>query len=298
MTYIVVQFDYHNRRGMYKKLLDVFLKSVEENDPENDVVVKMVQPPGVKTKHCFSSNTHKLAIWVEEMLKLPEGHEICFIDCDMMVLQSPNDVFENDFDIAYTKRPHPKGHRLPVNGGVVFCRNNERSRDLMKLWEKINNEMFNNRKFHEQWRKKYAGMNQSAFGYIMEHPNLYDAKMIPVPCNTYNVCNEYWSGVGEDDNIRIVHIKSQLRKMCLSGVCHMPKNREALQKWLELNEKVTGKKTVIINSPNQKRKKFKPVGRKTRKRNNVHSLEHDKEKVNEGICDTGRRKDKRRVYVP
>jgi hypothetical protein len=286
---------------MYEKLLRVFEQSVKENDPKNDVIVKMVAPPNVKRKHCFASNTHKLAIWVDEMKKLPEGHEICFIDCDMMVLKSPSDVFNLEFDLAYTKRPKPQGHRLPVNGGVVFCRNNERSRQFMMKWKEVNDKMYNNKDFHERWRKKYAGMNQSAFGYLMEHPKEYSAKLIPVECNTYNVCNESWHQVGQDSNIRIVHIKSDLRKMCIDGVCRKPAIRKAVEKWQELYCKAGGpdiKVQVVPFKKSNKPGKRNPIpaAKKKRTKNN-HKLDFGS-KDDETICNLIGRQKKRRLYTP
>jgi len=298
MTYIVVQFEYNNRHGMYEKLLRVFEQSVKENDPKNDVVVKRISPPKVKSKQCFSSNTLKLGVWVEEMEKLPEGHEICFIDCDMMVLKPSDDVFKNDFDICYTKRPRPQNSRLPVNGGVIFCKNNECSRHFMRHFRIINDKMYNDRKFHERWRKKYAGMNQAAFGYLLEHPKEYTAKLFGVECNTYNVCNESWHNVGKNQNIRIVHIKSALRKMCVTGSCTMPNCKKAVEIWNQLYKNAGGKDievrmTSAKVSPFSKKKSVVIPGTKR----NVHRLDMGKETDENIRCLIGR-KTKRRVYIP
>ena len=296
MTYIVVQFEYNNRQGMYTKLLRVFEQSVKENDPGNDTVVKTIPPPRVRNNQCFSSNTLKLGVWVEEMEKLPEGHEICFIDCDMMVLQPPNDVFELDFDIAYTKRPHKKTHRLPVNGGVVFCRNTEKARAFMKDWKSVNDKMFMDRKFHERWRKKYAGMNQSAFGYLMEHPQDYTAKLVPVECNTYNVCNESWNKVGHDSDIRIVHIKSALRKACTSGKCDNPQYKTAVLLWLGLYGRAGGPdiKLQMIPKHGKKGKRRNPIPAAKKKQSHIIIEGGD----DEGICDLTQRQNQRRLHLP
>jgi len=304
VKYIVVQFDYPNRKGMYEKLLKVFEQSVKENDPENEVIVKRVSYPQIKTKACFSSNTHKLAIWVSEMEKLQEGDELCFIDCDMMVLKSPNDVFQKDFDIAYTERPKSrKDTRLPVNGGVVFCRNNERSRQFMKRWKEVNDKMFRNPGFHQIWRKKYAGMNQSAFGYLLEHPKEYKAKLFPVPCNTYNVCNESWHKVGVDKNIRIVHIKSDLRRMCLEGVCRKPAIKQTIQIWLDLLVRAGGDKITLsvsaLNKPT--RRKRAPIPMNSKNKNKGHKSKRPIDfgvQEDETVHKLSGRQIKRRLFTP
>lgn len=226
MTFIIIQFDYSVRQGMYEKLMNVFIASIKHNMPDANIIEKRVQAPPVKSKRCFASNTLKLALWLKEMEKLPEGENICFADCDMLLLKSPEDVFENNFDIAYTVRLRKSP---PVNGGIVFAKNTEKARQFMKRWHEINDKMYAEPSFHHHYRQKYAGMNQAAFGWLLEHPKEYTAKLFPVPCKTYNSCNETWHII--DDNTRMIHIKGELRKTCIDGVVRLPSTRAAAERW-------------------------------------------------------------------
>lgn len=194
--------------------------------PDANIIERRVAAPPVKSKRCFASNTLKLAIWQKEMEKLPDGEFICFADCDMLLLKSPEDVFSHDFDIAYTERLRKSP---PVNGGIVFAKNTEKARQFMMKWHEVNDKMYANPSFHNHYRQKYAGMNQAAFGWLLEHPKEYTAKLKSVPCKTYNSCNETWHII--DDNTMMIHIKGELRKTCIDGIVRLPSTRAAAEKW-------------------------------------------------------------------
>jgi len=212
MRVITVQFDYGSKDS-YKRLLDVFRYSVVKNMPTVDLEVITCDPPrNIKDRSSgLVSNTAKLAIWIDRFLACED--DVIFMDCDMVVLKDMTDAFELDFDIAYTVRNGGLGkrQRIPINGGVLFAKYNERTINFLNEWLTINNRMFMNPAFHRDWRKKYAGMNQSAFGYMLERTNY--CKAVSLPCSIYNVCNTEWADITE--NSRCLHIKSHLRRACL-----------------------------------------------------------------------------------
>ena len=255
MVFVIVQFDYSVRAGMYEKLLKVFVNSIKHNMPEltdDDIIQIRPAAPPVKSKRCFASNTLKLALWLKEMRKLPEGEKICFADCDMLLLKSPEDVFNKEFDIAYTVRLRKSP---PVNGGIVFARNTEKAREFMQRWHEVNDKMYDNPSFHSHYRTKYAGMNQAAFGWLMEHPKEYTAKLIPVSCKTYNCCNETWHQI--DGDTRLVHIKGELRKTCIDGVVRLPSTRLAAEHW---NRYLGESRSIKIGAPYKPNKKKRGNG--------------------------------------
>ncbi len=285
---ILVQFDYTERRGKYARLLDVCCASIKRNVPDAEIIVRsMAAPTQINRKKCFASNTLKIGVWIEEMNKCNEGDNIIFSDCDMMYLKSPFDVFSQDFDLAYTMRPRKTP---PVNGGIVFIKNNERARALMELWRKINDKMYHDEKFHTRYRTKYAGMNQAAFGWILENPKEHNAKMIGVPCEIYNSCNETWHRI--NDNTRIVHIKGELRESCISGKVRMPSTTMATRIWNSYLADC-GEKRPIIEYPmsygNQPRKKPSqvPMPKNT-----------NRGKANESLQHLIGRENKRRLFIP
>lgn len=209
MKIITVQFDYPGR-NQYDKLLNVFLHSAAVNMPEVEVViVKLSAPEIVSSPRGFASNTIKLAEWLRCLNETDE--DLIFMDCDMMITGDMSSAFDDpDFDIGYTKR---SGNcRIPFNGGVVFVRNNERAVAFIEKWREVNDQMFNDKAFHYPWRQAYAGMNQSAFGYIYEKVD-HGAKLKPFPCRIWNACTEDW--VSHDEHVKAVHVKSGLRRACL-----------------------------------------------------------------------------------
>lgn len=255
MYFIIVHFDYPNRKGMYATLYDVLAKSISINVPDATIIHKDMPSPKVKNKVCFSSNNYKLKIWLDELTKLPEDAHVLFLDADMLVLQDPSKAFDMTFDIAYTVRPSKKP---PVNGGAVYIKNNERSRAFIKKWQAVDDKMFNNKSLHMQYRKKYAGMNQASFGYMLEHAKEYSAKLIPIPCAKWNCCNETWRSINADTHI--VHIKGPLRRACLSGRIAHAYYRHAVHLWHEYYQKL-GKKMQIKEGlmPSTSKKKSGPL---------------------------------------
>jgi hypothetical protein len=185
-----------------------FIASVKKNCPNAGLIVRRIKPPQIIRYHWVSSNTKKLEVWCKEMEKC-DDEDIVLIDCDMMVLNNPEAIFKNDFDIAYTVRGTGG---IPVNGGVIFVKKNERSLDFFRQFKIINDKMVLNPTFHQQYRDRYAGMNQAAFGYMLEQGK-HQAKMITVPCNPYNICKNDWLKVNEKSFI--VHVKSDLRRAVL-----------------------------------------------------------------------------------
>lgn len=259
MIFITVSFDYNNRKGMYDTLHDVLLKSIEVNAPDEKVIAVKTRPPQIKGKACFSSNNLKLKIWLDELNKLPDGENVLFLDADMLCLKNPVELFDRDFDIAYTVRPRKKP---PINGGCVYIKNNERSRAFIKRWQEIDEKMYNSPGFHKPWRVKYAGMNQAAFGYLFEHKDEWaGAKLVPVPCEQWNCCNETWRLINE--HTRLVHIKGPLRRACLSGKVTLAGTEKAVKLWKEYYEMIGGRMNISVNLTPQMRPKPRKVARKT-----------------------------------
>jgi hypothetical protein len=204
MKIISVYFDYDGDKK-YSIMAKVLEESVKKNCPSADFELIKLQQPRYRTKRCFTSNTVKLAEWLRVMSETNDN--VIFMDCDMLVLNDLHNAFNSDFDIGYTKRNHS---RIPYNGGVVFVKNTEKAHNFIALWKEINDKMYKDYSFHRKWRDKYAGMNQAAFGYIMEKCK-FDAKLKVFECSEWNVCREDWGNVKEEIT-KIVHIKSGLRR--------------------------------------------------------------------------------------
>jgi len=207
---ISVQFDYSGT-NRYKILSQVFGYSVKKNCPNAELEMIRVRAPGHERKvrsKSFSSNTLKLDLWLNALNKTDDN--VVFMDCDMIVLKDISPAFNLDFDIGYTKRT---GSHIPYNGGVVFVRNTPAAKEFIQLWKKINKKMYEDYEFHRPWRDKYGGMNQAAFGYIMEKEKNFKAKLKEFRCDVWNSCDDNWKKL--DDTTRVIHIKGGLRRSVL-----------------------------------------------------------------------------------
>ena len=263
MRIITVQFDYPGQER-YKRLMSAFRNSIQVHEPNAKLVEVVLDPPmdllASARKRSFASNTAKLEVWVRQLQESDE--DALLVDCDMLMVNPVSDVWEQDFDIAYTFReeggapklpvyeiqdgrkvrvrakPHPglrfekrttgrgapvtlmpdftykkAGRRWPpYNGGVLFVRPNERSLEFFNTMRDVNNQMMVDKSMHDPYRRAYAGINQAAFGYMMEnHQGV--CSMLQLPCSTWNACDNTWLDYG--DHVRMIHIKSALRRYCL-----------------------------------------------------------------------------------
>jgi hypothetical protein len=222
---ITTGFDY-GESNKYDVLMKVFLYSVEKNCPKAQWICNWLEEPETDgIVRAFISNTVKLDTWVREMEMSDEGDCLVFMDCDMLVLDDLSPAFEEDFDLAYTYRTDSK---WPVNGGVIFCKVNERSISFMKRFLEINNKMLQDKEFHQKYRDKYAGMNQAAFGYMLEEePNI--CKMVPIPCAIWNVCGNYDEAL--ENGAKVLHVKGQFRKHVFSNENPQKELEKAIALW-------------------------------------------------------------------
>jgi hypothetical protein len=201
-----VTFDF-GEATTYKVLNEVFIHSVEKNCPNAEWRYDELDEPELNgIIKGFVTNTVKLDLWVKELEKCEEGDELVLIDCDMLVLGDISPVFKKDFDVAYTFRTQSK---WPMNGGTMFVKVNDRSRAFFYKFLEINNTMLKDKVLHQKYRDVYAGMNQAAFGYILEHHKDI-AKLKALPCAIWNVCEHYDQAI--KNGAKILHIKGKLRQ--------------------------------------------------------------------------------------
>lgn len=215
MIFISVAFDYGDTQ--YIRLMDVLSKSIYKNCPKAKQKMITIPAPVVNEEERaelrFGEHTAKLQKWVE-LLNEEDDDEIIFIDADTFVLRDVSHVFLEDFDLGITRRTGEPA-RIPFNGGVLFVKKNERTLLFFDKFLEINNKMFEDKIFHQEWRDKYAGMNQAAFGWMYENYE-EDINIMELPCALYNACGMDWKNftIGKP---YIVHVKSKLRKIILDN---------------------------------------------------------------------------------
>ncbi len=192
-------------------------------------LVRIPAPMKFVNKRCFASNTVKLAEWLRIMNETDD--DVVFMDCDTAILRDISPAFVGDFDIGYTTRTRG----IPFNCGVVFVRNTPAAKQFVSEWRVVNDKMYANAKLHNPYRHKYAGINQAAFGYLLEH-GAAGAALRKFPCHEWNACKEDWPTI--DGTTRVLHVKSDLRRMIVGGVrtelCG--KNIRAVRVWRDLEQ--------------------------------------------------------------
>lgn len=109
-----------------------------------------------------------------------------------------------------------------MNGGIVFAKRNHRSIAFFKEWLNINRKMFKDPNFHQKYRRTYAGMNQSAFGYMLERKRGL-AKLHKFYTKEFNAVDCDWPIV--NNKTVFLHTKSTLRKLVLGEKPMQPKYR-------------------------------------------------------------------------
>lgn len=165
------------------------------------------------------ANTAKLEHWCEAVRRASDGDELLLIDADTAILRPLEDIWDRPFDLAYTVRPADYPH--PLNGGVVFIRVSTLTRAWMEAWRTANARMLRERALRDEWRK-YAGMNQRAFGLLLEtQREQLGGALLELPCHEWNCEDSAWASF-DPAVTRILHIKSALRKAILPQSLRQP----------------------------------------------------------------------------
>lgn len=214
-----------HRRGEYERLLQALEKSVQHNSPKTPLNVVRFTEDWVsqaankfstkEAQQSFVDNTNKMRAWEQVMLSHEDGDVLIIIDCDTLVLKDLSDVEADlgDNDVAFTMK-YAKGH-FPFNSGVIITRVNERSREFFKQWREINEQFLADGRKHETYRAKYGGINQAALGYMIDNNQIKGLNIKPLTCQEWNCEDSEW--INLDHRTRILHIKSDLRRACLTG---------------------------------------------------------------------------------
>jgi hypothetical protein len=203
-----VVFDYPGQT-MFSDLVRVLEYSAGKFCPRAKFELVRLRAPN--DPGTFTSNTVKMREWLRVLGET--GDDVVFMDGDMLILRDIASAFDDDFDVGYTARTQPT--KIPMNGGVVFVKNTPAARHFMEMWNAADDKMYANGAFHQQWRTKYSGINQAAFGYMIERAQ-HGAKLRAFPCREWNACGGTdWCNLS---STRILHVKSDLRRMVIENV--------------------------------------------------------------------------------
>lgn len=242
---------------MFERLVAAFEHSAKCNlAPHAELVlIEGIKPdkPTPETRSTYSDNTYKLHVWWDEVKrsKIP----LILMDVDTIILHDLWPIFDQQFDVAITQRPHP----MWFNGGVVAVRPNARSRALFAKWCEVNDFLLANEAARLKALDRHHGLNQSAFIHMID-PNLtvgkepddsdkpavlqrklhlmaaaHNAKVrnyennghiegidtTPPACDVVRVACQKWNNCDQtwkdmDDETAVVHVKGKLRACVIS----------------------------------------------------------------------------------
>lgn len=217
-------------KGEWARMATVLERSAREHCPEWERRIAKIQPAPLRSALDIPShvaNTQKMVEWARVVETATDGDEILLMDVDMVILRPLDDVWAQPFDYAYTVKPTT---RYPFNSGVVFVRVSERIRAFFRVWCAENLRMLGDRDRHMPWRKKYGGINQAALGFALEHDVMRDLHVLPLPCAEWNCEDSSWPTF-RPERVRILHVKSQLRKIIFNKEAVPPMLRPVVTCW-------------------------------------------------------------------
>jgi hypothetical protein len=90
--------------------------------------------------------------------------------------------------------------------------------------------MYDDPAFHREWKKLYPGMNQAAFGYLLDTGE-HEAQLHEYGTRQWNAVEVDWEHL-QDDTV-FVHYKGALRRRITSGSFPVGACTEAVLLWFE-----------------------------------------------------------------
>jgi len=199
--------------NMYTRMARVLEYTARQHCSRWAINVSAIVPEpisGSQREAKFVANSQKLDRWCQIITEAPTGSRILLLDVDTFFVNPIDDIWDHDFDLAYTVR----SYILPFNGGVVFARATPRTKAFMNRWREQNAAMYADEHYHMQWKQKYGGINQASFGCVLDSD--HGATLLKLPCVEWNCEDSCWHQF-DPRLTRIVHVKSGLRRLIFEG---------------------------------------------------------------------------------
>lgn len=195
----------------YRRMATVLAHTAAIHCPQWDRRIERVTPPKL-AKHPSASeshlaNTQKMEAWYQAVAAAEDGDCLLLIDADTFITRPLDDIWDQDFDFAYTV----KESKFPHNSGVVFVRVSPQSKAFVETWRNENLRMLREEAHHQEWRRKYGGINQASLGYALDTGLASQIQILRLPCREWNCEDSSWPSF-DPKLTRIVHVKSALRR--------------------------------------------------------------------------------------
>lgn len=219
--------------GDYDRLARVLEHTARHHCPNWAVNVYRIDPTPLKAhrraQNSHIANTQKMESWNDVIQAAPDGDRILLIDADTFFTNPIDDIWDRGFDLAYTN----KDSRFPFNSGVIFVRVSPRTKRFFADWAEVNRNMLIDADRHLPWRAKFGGINQAAFGQMLETNHGLD--MLTLPCQEWNCEDSAWADF-DPATTRIVHVKSALRAAVFGNYKRRPGVARLADLWKELED--------------------------------------------------------------
>jgi hypothetical protein len=199
----------------YARMGRVLEYTARKHCPHWAVNVRPIVPEpvqGTERSAYFIANTQKLDIWCRTIEEAPAGDRVLLLDSDTLFVNGIDDIWDRDFDIAYTVRPE---YIIPINTGAVFVRVTPETRAFMRRWREETTAMYRDVPHHLKWKEKYGGITQASLGCLLERGD-HGLNLLTVLCAEWNCEDSAW-GHFDPAFTRILHVKSGLRRLIFGG---------------------------------------------------------------------------------
>lgn len=225
--------------GPFARMARVLEATARTHCPTWTLDVAVMRSPAVTGGTGVSghlANTRKLEEWRRIVEAAPDGTCLALLDADTWVQRPLDPVWEQAFDLAYTVR---SGWPIAFNLGVLFVRVSPRIRRFWDAWVDENRQMLEQVEARRAWRQRFGGVNQAAFGALLESGALRALDVLELSCREWNCEDSAWAAF--DPRVtRIGHLKSQARAMALGDAPTTPALRPLVQAWRQIDLRVNG----------------------------------------------------------
>jgi len=202
--------------GKYERMAKVFEATARRHCPGWALNLRRVEQIDIPRHRAavqgHVSNTQKLEDWNQIVQDAPDGARLLLIDADTAIVNPIDDIWDLDFNIAYTS----KRSRFPFNLGVIFVRVSAPARAFFAAWTAENRHMLQKKSIHRQYRARFGGINQASFGRTLETDAVRGVNLLGIPCVEWNCEDSAWESF-DPARTRIVHVKSALRRAIFDG---------------------------------------------------------------------------------
>jgi hypothetical protein len=186
-------------RGHYAPLRHVFERSARSTRP--GVEIEVVDLPPMASRQEAMARSFLAAAG----RAVAVGGEVAVCDVDLMFLRSIDEAFSVPFDVAYTVRET----RMTYNTGLWFLRPG--GAPFVARWCWWTERILANPGGHRGSLDRYGGIDQAALAAAIKEDSKH--ALLKLPCREWNATQSEWASV--DDQTRVVHVKSALRRAVL-----------------------------------------------------------------------------------